>query len=295
MTSATLRRGVCLRMGATLVFCIMSGLIRCGPDIPTSKMTLFRFVVGLAVLGTAALFGRIELRFIHGPLLLLRGLTGGVAVFLFFLSIAKLGVGKGTVIVYSFPIFASLFGMLVLGESTGPRKWGAIAGAFAGIVLMTSGRPGGGSFLSFGLYEALAVLGAVLSGVAVVAVRKLHETDSTYAIFFSQCLFGLWIVLIPANMSGGSVGYGGGALLLAIALTAVVAQLLMTESYRYTSACLGSQLGMLLPVMNLVVGIVVFREPVSLRVLAGAGLVIACCVAIIAVGDGPGDNAPADA
>ena len=265
----------------------MSSLIRYAPDIPTSKMTLFRFVVGLAVLGTAALFGKIELRFVHGPFLFLRGLTGGIAVFLFFLSIAKLGVGKGTVIVYSFPIFASLFGMLFLGESTGPRKWGAIAGAFAGIVLMTSGRPGDGGLLSFGLYEGLAVLGAVLSGVAVVTVRKLHETDSTYAIFFSQCLFGLWIVLIPANMSEGSVGYGGGALLLAIALTAVGAQLLMTESYRYTSACLGSLLGMLLPVMNLAVGILVFREPVSGRVLVGAALVIACCIAIIAVGDGP--------
>ena len=287
MMSASLARGIGLRLAASVVFCLMSGLIRCGPDIPTAKMTLFRFVVGLAVLGTAALFGKIELKFVHGPFLFVRGLTGGVAVFLFFLSIAKLGVGKGTVIVYSFPIFASLFGMLFLGESTGLKKWAAIAGAFAGIVLMTSGNPSGGGLLSFRLYEALAVLGAVLSGVAVVAVKKLHETDSTYAIFFSQCLFGLWIVLVPANMSEGSVGYGGGALLLALGLTAVVAQLLMTESYRYTSACLGSLLGMILPVMNLAVGILIFREPVSVRGLAGAALVIACCVAIIAIGDGP--------
>jgi len=43
-------------------------------------------------MGTAAQFGKIQLRFVNGPLLLMRGLCHGVSAFLFFLSITSGGL-----------------------------------------------------------------------------------------------------------------------------------------------------------------------------------------------------------
>jgi hypothetical protein len=37
-----------------------------------------------------------------------------------------------------------------------------------------------------------AVFGVMRSGGAVVCVKKLQDMDSTHAIFFSQCVIGLW-------------------------------------------------------------------------------------------------------
>ena len=70
-------QGVILILASTVVFSLMSGLVRYASDIDPYKTTLFRFVVGLGMLGTAALFGRIKLKCVNGPLLLLRGLFGG--------------------------------------------------------------------------------------------------------------------------------------------------------------------------------------------------------------------------
>lgn len=275
-------KGVALMLASGVVFCMMSGLIRYAEGIDAYKTTLFRFVIGLGLLGSAALFGRIKLRFVNAPLLFLRGLFGGIAVFIFFLSISKLGVGKGTVIVYAYPIFAAIFGAIFLRERIGPRKAFAIVAAFVGIYCLAGEGNGGiAKFLAFGKYELIAVLGAVLSGIAVVLVKRLHDTDDSYAIFFAQCAIGMWLVVIPANLVPCEIGYTGGALLLGIGILSAVGQLLMTEGYRHVSVTTGALLGLMIPVLNFIMGVAIFREPMSPRAVVGAVIVLASCAAVL--------------
>lgn len=275
-------KGVLLMVGSATAFCVMASLIKHAAFLDPYKTTLFRFVVGLAILSTAALFGKIDLRCVNGPLLFLRGLCGGAGVFFFFLSIVKLGVAKGTVMTYSFPIFASLFSALFLKEKIPAPKLAAIAGAFIGIYFLSSERtPGFRPFGALGHYEALAIFGAVLSGIAIVAVKRLHDTDSTFAIYLAQCAIGLWLVIIPANALPCAIGYRGGVFLVAIGVFATTAQLLMIEAYRYLSVTTGSLLGMLVPVLNFLSGVVIFHEALSAQAIAGSALVLGSCVAVL--------------
>jgi len=289
MKSGHPTQGVALILGSSVVFCVMGSLIRYADSVDTSKIALFRFMIGLALLGTAALFGKIKLTFEHGPLLFLRGLTGGAGVFLFFLSISKLGIGKGTVISFSFPVFAAIFGAVLLKERVGVLKCASMAASLLGIFLLSWNGDAGGSFLgSVGKYELLAILGAAISGLAIVVVKKLHDTDSTYAIFFAQCLVGFWLVVIPANVVDASLGYSGGILLLCIGVTAATGQLLMTEGYRHVTVTTGSLLGMLVPVLNFLVGIFLFHEEYSLHAVLGAVIVILSCSLVIVDDRRPG-------
>jgi drug/metabolite transporter (DMT)-like permease len=281
-------RGTLMMLGSSIFFCIMSGMIKHMSEVDSFMVVQFRFVIGLALLCSAALFGRVKLSFNNGPLLFLRGLTGASAVFLFFLSISKLGVGKATVITYSFPAFASIIGVFVLKERLSLVKWLAVAAALVGIALLAF-KSGGDKaatdstaiLSAIGKYELLAIFGAMLSGVAVVLIKKLHNTDSTYAIFIAQCLIGLWLVIIPANVKGVSLGYAGGLMLLGIGLVAATGQLLMTESYRHLTVTTGSLLGMSVPVLNFILGMVMFDEPITQRGVAGAIIVIVACTVVI--------------
>jgi drug/metabolite transporter (DMT)-like permease len=281
-------RGTLMMLSSSIFFCLMSGMIKHMSHVNSFMVVQFRFVIGLALLSLAALFGRIQLSFKNGPLLFLRGLTGSAAVFLFFLSISKLGVGKATVITYSFPAFASVIGIFVLKERLSLVKWLAVAAALCGIGLLAfkGGEKGAdaesvSALASIGRYELLAILGAVLSGIAICLVKKLHDTDSTYAIFFAQCLVGLWLVIIPANVKSVSLGYSGGLMLLGIGVVAAVGQLLMTEGYGHLTVTTGSLLGMSVPVLNFALGITLFKEPITGRGVLGAIIVIASCTAVI--------------
>jgi drug/metabolite transporter (DMT)-like permease len=282
-------KGAALILASTAAFCLMSGLVRYASGIDPYKTTLFRFIVGLGILGTAALFGKIPLKFTNGPLLLLRGLTGGTAILIFFFSISKLGVGKGTVLIYSFPIFGSIFGSIFLKEKIGAIRFGAILMAFVGIYLLAADNGSDSSWLgALGRYELLTIFGAMLGGIALVSVKKLHDTDSSYAIYFAQCVIGLWVVVVPANIVPCSVGISGGLLLVAIGAASTVGQLLSTEGIRYVQVATGSLLGMLVPVLNYFLGVVAFDEVISWRSVVGSVTVLGACVVVLLKNNGNG-------
>ncbi len=284
-------KGAAFILSSTVAFCLMSGLVRYASDIDPYKTTLFRFIVGLGMLGTAALFGKITLKFANGPLLLLRGLAGGTAILIFFFSISKLGVGKGTVLIYSFPIFGSIFSSIFLKEKIGAIRLGAILMAFVGIYFLAADNGGDSSWLgALGRYELLTIFGAMLGGIALVAVKKLHDTDSSYAIYFAQCVIGLWVVVVPANMVPCSIGISGGLLLVAIGVTSTVGQLLSTEGIRYVQVATGSLLGMLVPVLNYFLGVVAFDEVMSWRSVVGSATVLGACVVVLLKNNGYGKD-----
>jgi len=284
-------KGIVLILMSTVAFCLMSSLVKYASDIDPYKTTLFRFIVGLGILGTAALLGKVKLNFVHGPLLFLRGLFGGTAILIFFMSIPKLGVGKGTVLIYSFPVFASIFSSIFLKEKIGTVRLIAILAAFVGIYFLAADNGNGFSFLDIlGKYELLAVFGAMLGGMALVLVKKLLETDSSYTIYFAQCVIGLWVVVVPANVVPCSIGVFGGFLLVAIGVTATIGQLLSTEAYRYVQVPTGSLLQMLVPVLNYFVGVMVFDEAISWRSIIGTAAVLSSCVVVLLRSNGKRKN-----
>jgi len=275
-------RGVALMVLSSVAFCAMSALIKFIPDIDSYKTTLFRFMIGMAVLGTAAQFGKVQLRFVNGPLLLMRGVCHGVGVFLFFLSITKLGLAKGTVISNSGPIFAAVFSTIFLHERIAWWQWLALAVAVFGLYLLFLAKGTGTvGMLTIGMYELLAIGGAVLSGISSVVIKRLHATDSTYAIFFSQCVIGLWLMIVPANVVPCAIGYVGGVILLGVGITASIGQLFMTEGYRYTSVSVGSLMGMLLPIFNIIVGLLLFHESLPFTGFIGSILVLGSCLLVM--------------
>ena len=271
-------RGLLGMFGAALCFSATSTLIRLAPDIDPFKATLFRFAIGMALLGTAAMCRRIRLEFTSSSLLLSRGFVGGLAVFIFFWSINAIGLGKGTLLSYSSPVFATIWGALLLRERVSARACALIALAFCGFALTSFGQ--GGELGGLGLNEGIALGGAMLSGLAIVIVRKLRATESSYAIFFSQCVIGFWLMLIPANLVPAAIGIGGGFILLGIGVTAAVGQLLMTYSYKALPVSQGSTIMLVTPVTNIVIGMALFGERITPATGLGMLLVLAACTLI---------------
>jgi drug/metabolite transporter (DMT)-like permease len=138
----------------------------------------------------------------------------------------------------------------------------------------------------FGKYEIITLIGAVISGVAVTTVRKLHDTDNSWSIYFSQCFVGMALFGVPALAMGWNISWGGWLIMLGIGVGATVGQLLMTEGFRYVPVRIGSLMGMLDPVLAYAAGVVIFDEGVSVAAVFGAVLVVGACCMVLA-GRGP--------
>jgi len=266
---------------ASTFFCVTGCLVKYGSYIGVYRLAFFRFVIGLGLIATAAMTGRVKLVFINKRLLFLRGLAGGIAIFIGLLSITKLGLGKGMVLVCSYPIFASVVSAVFLKERLRLFDIGTILTAIGGIYFIAYEKQQGFSLLVFGKYELLAVLGAMIVGIAVTLIRKLHDTDNSLAIYFSQCAVGMWLVFVPAFSSDGHVGLNGIFILLGIGVSVTVGQLLMTEGFKYVQVKTGSLLLMLEPVLCYAAGVSVFGEPLTWSSVLGSVLVIGSCVVVL--------------
>jgi drug/metabolite transporter (DMT)-like permease len=273
-------KGAALMVLACVAFSAMAALVKYVSYIDAYKTSLARFMIGIAILGTAALAGKIRLDFNNAKLLFLRGLLGGVGIFITFLIYIKIGISKGTMLVSIYPIFGCIFAAIFLKEKFRLATIPAVAAAILGIYFL-SVNSGGGIFAGFGFYEILAVLNGIMAGLSVTIIRKLHRTDSSYSIFWAQCVVGFWLVLMPANTSGSQLGWKEAIILLLIGITAAVGQLLMTASYKYLQVRVGSILGMLEPTLNYFVGVVIFAESFSRNSLLGAVLIVGSCVLIL--------------
>ena len=266
---------------ASIFFWIAGCLVKSGSYIGANKLTFFRFVIGLGLIATAAMSGKARLVFVDKKLLLLRGLIGGTAVFITLLSITKLGLGKGMVLINSYPIFGSIISAIFLKEKLRLFDIWAILMAMVGIYFLAYDEQNGFSLLVFGGYELLAVFGAVLAGFAVTIIRKLHDTDSSLAIYFSQCLVGMWLLIGPALSSKEAVDSKGIFLLLGLGTSITIGQLLMTEGFKYVPVKTGSLLMMLETVLCYVAGVAIFSEPLTWPSLLGSVLVIGACASVL--------------
>jgi drug/metabolite transporter (DMT)-like permease len=275
-------KGTVLMVSACAFFCVMASLVKLVMHVGAFKISLWRFVIGMGLLGTAAIFGVIRIKFHNWRLLFVRGLLGGIGVVIAYFAIVNLGMSKGVVLASTYPVFAYILGVTLLKEKPSVVSVLSIMTAFAGICLVVGGDNGVAKiFDGFGFYEILAVGGGLIGGVVIVTIRKLHETDSSYAIFFSQCAIGFWIAVLPSSTQTSHVGLRDGLILLLIGVTATVGQLMMTQSYKHLPVRTGATLAMLEPMFCYFAGVSLFGEPFSAKSIIGTLLIISSCVAVI--------------
>jgi drug/metabolite transporter (DMT)-like permease len=258
---------------SSVLFSAMSMLIPFTRGVSTSIIVSARFVVGIAVILALALMGFTSLKAVNKWWLILRGIIGASSVYFFFRGITMLGLGKGTVLNYTYPIFAALLAPLVVKEKLTWDVLGAALVSFIGIWLVVNP----GSIASIGIEDLLALLGGVLSGVAVVAIKKLRETDSPSIIYLAQCVFGLLVVGWPTVTSSFHFAAKEWLILLALGIFATAAQLTMTWAYKHVRATEGSLLAFLVPVLNVILGVIIFGESMHASTIIGSAVVLLCC------------------
>ena len=266
------RKGVLMMVASSLLFSVMSALVRGMPQVNSYTMAVVRFGVGVVSVATLCAVGLGDIRWNNWRWIVARGVSGGIAVVMFFWCIQHIGLAKATLFSYTYVIFAALFAVPILGERIKPVHWACIAVAMTGIALLCDVQR-----LTIQTGDLVAVGCGLLSGFAIVCVTKCRSTDSSANIFWSQCLFGLAVVAWPAARAWTYPTAAQWAMLLAIALFATAGQLLMTHAYKFTGATHGSLLSQLSPILGTAIGYFCFKEPLGPTFFAGAALILLSC------------------
>lgn len=272
MTTPARLRGVSELVASAVLFGLMAYLAKKATRaLDGSQVALVRFLVGVAAVAARALCVE-PLRPRRFRFLLLRGFFGGIAVLLYFLSIGALPVGTASLLNYTAPVFTAAFAWLFLRERLPPSTFGALACAAAGVTLVVlgQGRALGGAYG----WQLVALASAVASGAAITSLRAARRTDGPWEVFGAFCVVGVACTAPLALARWRSPGAADWALLLAVGLVSVWAQILLTRALGAVEAAVSGASAQLAPVVALALGHFLDSEPLSATSLFGAVLTL---------------------
>ncbi len=263
-------------------FAVMALAAKLAADrLSGDQIAFLRFAVMLLPLLLIPGVARQALTFQRLDLLFYRGVFGGTAVLLYFLALAHIPVGIATLLNYSSPLFSVTFAAFFLGERADRRLLVPLAAALAGMALAAGGGAGLGGPLRFGLWEAVGLASAVLSGAAVAAIRAARRTEGSWAIYGSFTLFGL-LATAPFGLSGFRAPTTAQWLLLGVVgLMSVIAQLLMTYSYRWVTNLQAGVIAQLTVVLTLLFGVIFLGDRLSPLQVFGSFLTLGGVVGVV--------------
>jgi drug/metabolite transporter (DMT)-like permease len=249
--------------------------------VGAGETVFVRFALGLLFIGAICLFRRRWLTTSQPGMLLLRGVLGGFAVLLYFFSIQTSGAARGTLLNYTYPVWANLFSIF-LGRRPSGAFWFGLGVALLGLWLLLVPAGGLGK-KPFGVGEAAGLASAFISGAAVLTVKQLRKTDETLSILASFSACGLLLSLFFIDGSSLAQLRGAEPLLLGIAVgvIAFLGHLFFTRGYRGMNVEHATLLSLTVPVVASVVGLVFLDEKVSLRLALGGLLVLVSTASVL--------------
>jgi drug/metabolite transporter (DMT)-like permease len=242
--------------------------------LPGPEIAAVRFALSLAVVGLVAATRLVTVRVPRPqlPLLIARGVFGGVAVLFYFMAIARGTAGTATLLNFTSPVFTALFAWVFLRERLSPWTLGALVVAGAGVTLVWWASVGGGT----ATWQPLALLSALLSGAAVTCIRGLrrHGAANAWTVFLFFNVFGLVCTLPVAAVGLVAPTPREWLVLGAMSLFSVAGQVAMTHALGFVPAAVSGIIQQLTVVLTLAGGYVFLDEPLGLLSLVGALLTI---------------------
>ena len=252
-------------------FSLMDVLVKWSDAYPVGQVLFFRGFCGIIPI----LFLIPRNRFLDfykttRPILhFKRCLSGLIALVAIFIALRNLPLATVVSITFAAPIFTTIFSIFLLKEKVGLYRWLAVLVGFVGIIVIT--EPGFSSLNFYYIYPIIFCIG--LSYVAI-AIRKLSTTEPVWLIsfFFS---FSIAILGLLSLFQGWVMpNFLDLFLLFMVGILGGLANLWLSQSYKYSEVSLVTPLKYLALVFAIIFGYFIWSEVPTLKTLMGALLVI---------------------
>ncbi len=254
-------------MIASLFFSIINALVKFLGDIPALEIVFFRSVVSLIISYISLAQLKIKIFNEHTPLLFARGLSGAIALSLYFYTIQHMPLATAVTVLYLAPIFTVILAIFLVKEHPGKWQYPFFILSFIGAALMKNFDPRASLPHFF-----MGVTAAFFAGLAYNFIRMLKDKchHSLVIFYFPMVtipfclpfLFKIWVTPSTKQL----------IILLSIGLFTQLAQIFMTKAYMLENASRISHYNYLTSLYAFITGIIFFNE--SINYLSVIGMIL---------------------
>lgn len=251
--------------------------------VPVLVMLFFRYGISAFLLAAWMLVKKEKFR-VRGRelgLLALLGVLFACSSIFLFASYTYIPSGLATTLVYLYPVFVALL-MVFLRFYPSWQTWLSIIATFGGILLLSSPSQGASVRLP-GIILAVASALSYAFYLVIVNRSKRIKNVSEHTLTLYALLTGAALFAAIRAIQGGSITEGvdsaadwGNLIGLAIVPT-MISLLTLAVSSRYIGPTKTSILGVFEPLTAIMIGTLLFGEPLTVKM----GIGVAVCVAAV--------------
>jgi len=258
-------------------FSIMDLIVKWSENYPVGQVLFFRGFCGMIPIFFLIPrekyfnFYKTDRAFLHFK----RCAFGLIAIVSIFVALRNLPLATVVSITFAAPIFTTIMSIFFLSEKVGLYRWMAVLVGFIGIIIIS--EPGFNSLNFYYIYPIIFCLG--LSYVAI-AIRQLSETEPVWLIglYFSFSIMILSFFTLPQGWVLPSLK--DLLLLSTLGILGGLANLWLTQSYKFSEVSLVTPLKYLALVFAIIFGYVFWNEIPTTKTLLGSALVIISSIII---------------
>lgn len=263
------RKAIQYMLLSTLFFSFMSWIIKYLNEFSSFQLMFFRSLGTLVLSVSYLLIYKIPPLGNQKKLLIARGLTGSMAMLLFFIGITLMSLGSVVSLRYTAPLFVALLAVIFLNEKIKALQWFFITLSFVGVLFVKGYDP---SVSLIGL--AVVLSSAILSAITFMLISKIGEKDHymviiTYFMFTATVVGGVGSLFIWHAPKGIEW-----VLLIGTGLFGFVGQVFMTKAFQIGPAYKIAPFKYIEVVFSLLIGTFFFLDVYSFYSLFGMGLII---------------------
>jgi len=248
--------------------------------LPVGVITFFRMAIPAVLLYLYFVITRHRIPWRGSSVMLVASLLNALRLYFYFMGYTYTTIGKAVILLYTWPIFAMLFGMIILKEKINTRKLVLMLTAFSGVVLIYNGKDAG---MKSDEYLGLAAItfSAMIYSITVVLFKKESVRFSSWETVFFQNLLGTFIYFpflflvdyqMQVNQALAVATYG---LLIGLAGFG-----LFFSSLQDLKASTVSFLNYIEVVSAITLGIIFFNEKPTMEMFMGGALIIAAATLV---------------
>ena len=258
-------------------FSVMDIIVKWSHNYPVGEVLFFRGFCGMITIffiiprDRYLNFYKTNRPFLH----LKRCVSGLIAIVAIFIALRKLPLATVVSITFAAPIFTTIMSIFFLSEKVGFYRWLAVIVGFIGILIIS--EPGFNSLNIYYIYPIIFCLG--LSYVAI-AIKQLSSTEPVRLIglYFSFSILVMSLFTIPQGWILPNLK--DLFLLSMVGILGGLANLWLTQSYKYSDVSLVTPLKYLALLFAIFFGYIFWSEIPSSKTLFGATLVIISSIII---------------
>ena len=258
-------------------FSVMDLIVKWSDNYPLGQVIFFRGFFGLVLYYFVIPKERLkDFYFTKRPMLhFSRCFFGLMALLSIFTALRNLPLATVVSISFAAPIFTTIFSIFFLSEKVGYFRWLAVFVGFVGIIIIS--EPGLSSLNVYYIFPVIFVLG--MSYVAI-SIRQLSSTEPVWLIslYFSAAITLAGLFTIPYGwLMPNLIDL---ILLSLIGIFGGVANLWLSQSYKFSEVSLVTPLKYLALVFAIIFGYFIWDEIPTIKTLVGSTLVITSSVII---------------